>query len=121
VSTSDVRLLRRIVRDVRTRGYDAEATLTRWPSVRSGEETYIFPHQESADMMFNSALVYEVHVLKSQACKALRRVGTDSPMYGEACRLIDLLAFFEEAESTPTPPASILREFVGGSAFADVR
>lgn len=121
ISTSDVRLLRRIVRDCHSRGYSAAETLKRWPSVRAGEEQYIFPYQESADTMFNSAMVYELNALKAPASQALRTVGPDSPAYAEAQRLHDLLDLFRPAPTDHVPATSILREFIGGSAFREVR
>ena len=121
ISTSDVRLLRRIVRDCATRGYSAVDTLRRWPSVRAGEEQYIFPYQESADVMFNSAMVYELNALKEPAAQALRSVPGDSPAFAEAQRLLDLLGLFRAAPTNHVPATSILREFLGESAFSEVR
>jgi uridine kinase len=121
ISTSDVRLLRRIVRDCHSRGYSAADTLKRWPSVRAGEEQYIFPYQESADTMFNSAMVYELNALKAPASQALRTVPRDCPAHAEAQRLLDLLDLFRPAPTEHVPATSILREFIGGSAFREVR
>ncbi|MCX8036399.1 MAG: nucleoside kinase [Candidatus Sumerlaeia bacterium] len=118
VSTSDTRLIRRIVRDCHSRGYDAAETLARWPSVRRGEERGIFPYQEDADAIFNSALVYEYSALKPYAEKALRTVNRKSEVFSEASRLLYLLSYFLPIESRDIPPSSILREFIGGSIFA---
>ncbi len=117
LSTSDVRLLRRIVRDRRSRGYSTEETLARWPSVRAGEEKYIFPYQESADVMFNSALVYELNALKAAAAEALAEVPHDSPQYPEARRLHDLVRLVRGVSPEGVPANSILREFIGGSRY----
>ena len=118
IFTSDTRLIRRIVRDARYRGYDAETTLLRWPSVRDGERRYIFPFQESADVMFNSALVYEVAVLKVFAERFLLAVPPTSEAYPEAYRLLKFLEYFVPIFRDDVPQISILREFIGGSAFA---
>jgi len=117
ISTSDTRLIRRIVRDSRWRGYAASETLTRWPSVRGGEEKNIFPYQEDADAIFNSALIYEYSALKPYAEKALRRVGRRTEAYSEARRLLYLLSYFLPVESSDIPSSSILREFIGQSSF----
>jgi uridine kinase len=117
IFTSDSRLIRRIVRDARYRGYDAETTLLRWPSVREGERKYIFPFQESADVMFNSALVYEVAVLKVFAERFLLAVPPPSPAFPEAYRLLKFLEYFVPIFRDDVPQISILREFIGGSAF----
>lgn len=121
IATSDERLVRRIVRDARTRGYTAADTLARWPSVRAGEEKHIFPFQESADVMFNSALVVELNILKSAALAALGKVPPTVPEHAEAERLTEFLKFFCEAPADAVPSTSILREFIGGSAFREVR
>jgi uridine kinase len=118
IFTSDSRLIRRIVRDARYRGYDAETTIMRWPSVRDGELKYIFPFQEEADVMFNSALVYEVSVLKVFAERFLLAVPPTSPAYHEAYRLLKFLEFFVPVFRDHVPQTSILREFIGGSGFA---
>lgn len=120
VSTSDVRLIRRIVRDCHSRGYSATETIARWPAVRAGEEKWIFPFQESADDMFNSALLYELHALRGPAEAALRTVAHDRPEYGEASRLLALLELVRSVSHESVSRTSILREFLGSSAFRGV-
>lgn len=117
IPTTDGRLLRRIVRDARTRGTSASATLNMWNSVRRGEEEYIFPNQESADVMFNSALIYELSVLKQYAEPALFQVKKDDPAYPEAKRLLKFLDYFLGIPSEDVPTTSILKEFIGGGCF----
>lgn len=117
ISTTDVRLLRRMVRDNRTRGTGASGTLQMWDSVRRGEEKYIFPHQESADVVFNSALVYELAVLKQFAEPLLFGIEKDDPSYHEAQRLLKFLDYFLGMTSEGLPNNSLIREFVGGSVF----
>ncbi len=117
IPTTDGRLVRRIVRDARTRGNDARATIAMWPSVRRGEEKYIFPFQEQADAMFNSALIYELSVIKQYAEPLLFAVPKDCPEYLEAKRLLKFLDYFLGLEVTNIPKNSILREFVGGGCF----
>lgn len=117
IPTTDGRLLRRIVRDARTRGASASATLNMWNSVRRGEEEYIFPNQESADVMFNSALIYELAVLKQYAEPALFQVKKDDPAYPEAKRLLKFLDYFLGIPSEDVPTTSILKEFIGGGCF----
>jgi uridine kinase len=117
ISTSDNRLIRRIVRDARYRNYSALETLSRWRSVRSGEEKYIFPFQENADIMFNSALIYELGVLKYDAIPLLDEVPENTPEYNEAQRLIRILSYFKTIGLREIPPTSILREFLSGSSF----
>lgn len=117
IPTTDGRLIRRIVRDARTRGNDARATIAMWPSVRRGEEKYIFPFQEQADAMFNSALIYELSVIKQYAEPLLFAVPKGSPEYLEAKRLLKFLDYFLGLEVTNIPKNSILREFVGGGCF----
>lgn len=117
ISTADGRLIRRMVRDARTRGTPAIETIRMWPSVRRGEEEYIFPFQEDADAMFNSALVYELSVLKQYAEPALFGIGHDCPEYMEAKRLLKFLDYFIGVSSEEVPKNSILREFIGGSVF----
>lgn len=118
VSTSDNRLLRRVVRDHKFRGYSPEETLERWPSVRMGEEKNIFPFQEEADYMFNSALVYEFSVLSKIAKPLLKSVPPSSPAYADAHRLGTLVSFFEPLAVHKVPGISILREFIGNSEFS---
>lgn len=117
IRTSDNRLIRRIVRDYNFRGYSAYDTLKRWGSVRRGEQKHIFPYQEEADIMFNSALLYELGILKPSAVLLLKRVPQWSDEYAEAQRLLNFLDLIEPIESTNVPPTSILREFLGGSSF----
>ncbi|MEE1096910.1 MAG: nucleoside kinase, partial [Bacteroidales bacterium] len=117
ISSSDNRLLRRIVRDNNYRGYSAQDTIMRWDSVRSGEEKHIFPYQENADSIFNSSLLYEIGVLKPLAEKLLSEVPQNSPAYSEARRLQNFLANFKTINADFIPPTSIMREFLGGSSF----
>lgn len=121
VPTTDTRLIRRIVRDARTRGYTAPQTIDRWESVRRGEKRYIFPHQKRADMMFNSALAYELAVLKPLAEPLLLQVKPHSPERVEAKRLLAFLEWFQPAEMDLVPENSILREFVGGLSLEGFR
>jgi len=117
VPTTDNRLLRRIIRDSKYRGYDALTTIQRWPSVRRGEEKHIFPYQENADIMFNSALIYEIAVLKKHASPLLKQVKENTPEYSEAVRLLIFISYFETIPEDEIPPTSVLREFLGGSSF----
>ncbi len=117
IHTSDNRMIRRIVRDFNFRGYSAYQTLKRWGSVRDGERKHIFPFQENADIFFNSALLYELGVLKVYAEPLLERVPQDTPEYSEARRLINFLALFEPISDKFIPPTSIMREFLGNSSF----
>lgn len=117
IPTSDNRLLRRILRDYKYRGYSAEETIARWPSVQAGEEKWIFPFQENADAMFNSALVYELSVLKEKVEPILRRVQENKPEYAEAFRLLRFLEYFLPIQDKDLPPTSLVREFLGGSSF----
>lgn len=117
IPTTDGRLIRRMVRDARTRGTNARETISRWPSVRRGEEKNIFPYQEEADVMFNSALVYELAVLKQYAEPILYSIGREEPEYLEAKRLLKFLDYFLGVGSERVPNNSLLREFIGGSAF----
>ncbi len=117
IPTTDGRLLRRMVRDARTRGTSAKRTIEMWASVRKGEEEYIFPFQESADAMFNSVLIYELAVLKQYAEPLLFGIGKGEPEYYEAKRLLKFLEYFIGVSSDNLPKNSICREFVGGSCF----
>ncbi|MCM0646835.1 nucleoside kinase [Clostridium swellfunianum] len=117
IATTDVRMMRRMVRDYLSRGYGAEQTLKMWPSIRRGEERNIFTFQEEADVMFNSTLVYELCVLKKYALEELKKITQESPVYYEALRLKSFLNFFKEVDMKVVPENSILREFVGGSVF----
>jgi uridine kinase len=117
VPTTDNRLLRRIIRDNAYRGTDAVATIRRWPSVRRGEEKWIFPFQENADAMFNSSLLFELGVLKERGEDILKRVPQDVPEYAEAYRLRKFLSYFLPIEERYIPSTSLIREFIGGSSF----
>ena len=117
INTTDNRLLRRIVRDHKYRGTSAEATIRRWPSVRRGEEKWIFPYQENADAMFNSSLIFELGVLRDTAEQILRSVPSDIPEYAEAYRLRKFLTYFRPIPADLIPSTSLLREFLGGSSF----
>lgn len=117
IPTTDNRLLRRIIRDYKYRNYSAEETIARWPSVREGEEKWIFPYQENADAMFNSALLFELAVLKDYVKPVLRKVPNRCPEYSEAHRLLRFLNYFVSVQDKELPPTSLLREFLGGSSF----
>ena len=117
IPTTDTRLLRRIIRDYRFRNYSARETIARWPSVRRGEEKWIFPFQENADVMFNSALLFELAVLKKHAEPILAEVPKFCDEYTETHRLIKFLNYFVSIPEREIPPTSLLREFVGGSSF----
>lgn len=120
IPTTDNRLLRRIVRDYQYRGYSAEDTIVRWPSVRAGEEAHIFPFQNNADFVYNSALDYEISTLKVIAEPLLRRIKPDNEKaYNEAVRLLAILANFLPLAEKYVPTLSLLREFIGGSPFHD--
>lgn len=119
VSTTDVRLIRRIVRDAQSRGYTAEDTIGRWSSVRRGEKRNIFPFQENADTIFNSTLVYELAVLRPLVEPLLLRVNPDSPLRVEAHRLLSFLGWVRPLDGVLIPDNSLLREFIGGSIFRD--
>lgn len=117
IPTTDGRLLRRMVRDARTRGIGAAETISRWQSVRNGEEFHIFPYQEEADVMFNSALLYELSVLKQYAEPLLFGIPKEAPEYPEAKRLLKFLDYFLGVSSEEVPKNSLVREFIGGSVF----
>ncbi len=117
ISTTDSRLIRRILRDSKYRSHDADATIKMWPSVRRGEEKYIFPYQEEADVIFNSSLVYEISALKSYVEPLLVSVPHDRPEFSEAKRLYEFLGYFLPIETEDIPLNSILREFIGGGCF----
>lgn len=117
VSTTDNRLIRRIVRDYKYRNYSARDTISRWESVRRGEDMHIFPFQENVDVLFNSALLYELAVLKPFAEPILLQVQPNQPEYCEAARLIRFFSYFKPLQPDEIPPTSILREFLGGSSF----
>jgi uridine kinase len=118
IQTTDLRLLRRIVRDAATRGYDARATLARWPSVTAGERRNIFPFQTNCDAIFNTCLAYELAVLRPLAEPLLLQVRPDTPEYVESNRLLSLLGWIRPASADPVPGNSILREFIGGSSLS---
>ena len=117
IPTTDGRLIRRMVRDARTRGASAQKTISMWPSVRRGEDENIFPYQESADVVFNSALIYELAILKQYAEPLLFSIRPEEPEYLEAKRLLKFLNYFQGIDSNLIPGNSILREFIGGSFF----
>ena len=117
IHTSDTRKLRRIVRDNKFRSYTASQTLNMWDSIREGEEVHIFPFQDDADIIINSALIYEIGILKTYAEPLLFSVSEDDPMYSEAIRLINFLRNFLPIPSDYIPTDSVLREFIGGSCF----
>lgn len=117
ISTSDNRLLRRMVRDSKYRGTTPSQTLERWPSVRRGEEKWIFPFQENADAVFNSSLIFELGVMKDYLEPLLLSVSPDDPHYAEAMRLADFLGCFLSIPAEQVPANSLLREFLGGSSF----
>lgn len=117
ISSTDNRLIRRMVRDRKYRGYSAKETIGRWPSVRRGEERNIFPYQEHADIMFNSALIYELSVLKKHAEPLLEAVPESCPEFADASRLLKFFGYFRHIADAEIPPTSLLREFLGGSSF----
>ena len=117
IPTTDNRLLRRITRDHKYRNYSAQDTIGRWASVRAGEEKWIFPYQENADAMFNSAMIFEIAVIKDMVAPLLEEVPEDSPQYAKACQLKDFLKLFKTIPSQNLPPTSLVREFIGGSSF----
>ena len=117
IPTTDNRLLRRIIRDFNYRGYSAQETISRWPSVRAGEDKWIFPYQENADVMFNSALLFQFAVLRCHAEPILTSVPRNCPEYAEAYRLLKFIKYFTPVQDKEIPPTSLLREFLGGSSF----
>lgn len=117
IPTTDNRLLRRIIRDYKYRGVNAQETIHRWPSVRAGENKWIFPYQENADVMFNSAMLFELAVIKQQAEPLLEQVPENCEEYSEAYRLHKFLKYFQPIPNRDIPPTSLLREFLGGSSF----
>ncbi len=118
ISTADNRLIRRMIRDSKYRGYPAWETIKRWPSVRRGEEKNIFPYQENADIMFNSATLYELAVLRKYAIPLLEQVAENRVEFTEAKRLLKFLSYFKPIDDAEIPPTSLIREFLGGSSFA---
>ncbi|OPX87822.1 MAG: hypothetical protein A4E52_01329 [Pelotomaculum sp. PtaB.Bin013] len=119
VPTTEVRLIRRMVRDDRFRGYIPDITFSQWDSVRKGESKSVFKYQEECDVMFNSSLLYELNVLRSFAEASLQKVNEDSPHYATKERLMNLLSFFKPMEFSKVPLNSILREFIGGTIYSD--
>ena len=117
IPSSDMRLLRRLVRDHRTRGYDAAQTINIWPSVRDGEEENIFPYQNNADVVINSSMVYELAAIKPYAERVLFCVPRNTPEYIKARELLKFLDFVIPLSTDEIPPASIIREFIGGSCL----
>ncbi|MBL7966339.1 MAG: nucleoside kinase [Prolixibacteraceae bacterium] len=117
ISTTDNRLIRRMIRDSKYRSYSAQDTIRRWPSVRTGEDKNIFPYQENADVMFNSALIYELAVLKKYAEPLLKSVTESQSEFSESNRLLKFLSYFKTIDEQEIPPTSLIREFLGGSSF----
>lgn len=117
IPTTDNRLLRRIIRDFNYRGYTARDTIARWPDVRAGEDKWIFPFQENADVMFNSSMLFEFAVMRHHAEPILRQVPENCPEYAEAIRLLNFLSYFTPIQDNEIPPTSLMREFMGGSSF----
>ena len=117
IPTTDNRLLRRIIRDSKYRNCPAQTTLHRWASVRAGEDKWIFPFQENADAIFNTAMLFELAVIKNQAEAALEQVPENCPEYAEASRLLSFLHYIKPISESQIPPTSLLREFLGGSTF----
>jgi uridine kinase len=117
ISTTDNRLIRRMIRDSKYRGYTAQDTIRRWSSVRAGEDKNIFPYQENADVMFNSALIYELAVLKKYAEPLLKALPENQAEFCESNRLLKFLSYFKPIDDMEIPPTSLIREFLGGSSF----
>ena len=117
IPTTDNRLLRRIIRDYKYRGMSAQETIRRWPSVRRGENRWIFPYQENADAMFNTAMMFELAVIRGQAIPILEQVPENCVEYAEAYRLLKFLRYIQPIPEDQIPPTSLLREFLGGSSF----
>lgn len=117
ISTTDNRMIRRMIRDAKYRNYSAADTIRRWPSVRAGEDKNIFPYQENADVMFNSAMVYELAVMKKYADLLLQAVTESQPEFSESNRLLKFLSYFKAIDDLEIPPTSFIREFLGGSSF----
>ncbi|HCY43478.1 MAG TPA: AAA family ATPase [Prolixibacteraceae bacterium] len=118
ISTTDNRMIRRMIRDSKYRNYSASDTIRRWPSVRAGEDKNIFPYQENADVMFNSALIYELAVLKKYAEPLLKSVPESQSEFSESNRLLKFLSYFKAIDDLEIPPTSVIREFLGGSSFS---
>ena len=117
ISTTDTRLIRRIVRDNQFRSYSATHTLDTWPKVNKGEQKNIFPYQEEADSIFNTSLIYELAALKDIALPLLQKIPSDQKQHAEAVRLINILKYFEPIPSEYIPANSLLKEFIGGGYF----
>ena len=117
ISTTDTRLVRRIVRDNQFRGYSAAQTIATWNNVNKGEEKNIFPFQESADSIFNTSLIYELGVLKTEVEPLLESITNDLPQYAEAQRLLEILRYFEPISKDIVPSNSLVKEFLGGGDF----
>ena len=117
ISTTDTRLIRRIVRDSKFRGYSAKDTIASWDNVNKGEEKNIFPFQEDADFIFNTSLIYELGVLKSEAEPLLRQISNEEVEYAEAQRLLEILRYFRPISEDLVPSNSLLKEFLGGGDF----
>ena len=117
ISTTDTRLIRRMVRDNQFRGYTAQNTISSWNNVNRGEEKNIFPFQEEADSIFNTSLIYELGVLKDEAIPLLQKITRDEKEYAEAQRLIEILKYFESIPKDIVPSHSLLKEFLGGGDF----
>ncbi|HZL10902.1 MAG TPA: nucleoside kinase [Prolixibacteraceae bacterium] len=117
ISTTDNRMIRRMIRDSKYRNYSAQDTIRRWPSVRAGEDKNIFPYQENADVMFNSSLIYELAVLKKYADPLLKSVTENQDEFSESSRLLKFLSYFIPIDDVEIPPTSVIREFLGGSSF----
>jgi uridine kinase len=117
ISTTDMRLLRRLVRDYRTRGYSAEATLTNWASMRDSESAFVYPHQREADIVINTSLAYEIGVLRTYAEPLLYSIEKNSANYEEAIRILNFLKGFLNIPSEYVPNVSVLREFIGNSYY----
>ncbi len=117
ISTTDTRLIRRIVRDNQFRGYSAKETISTWDNVNKGEEKNIFPFQEDANRIFNTSLIYELGALKNEAIPLLEKITKEEPEYAEAQRLIEILKYFEPISKDIIPSNSLLKEFLGGGDF----
>ena len=117
ISTTDTRLIRRIVRDNQFRGYTAKDTISTWDNVNKGEAKNIFPFQEESDSIFNTSLIYELGALKEEAMPLLEQITNDQPEYAEARRLIEILRYFEPIPKELVPSNSLLKEFLGGGDF----
>ena len=120
IPTTDMRLLRRMVRDSQFRSHDAVQTIRNWPKVRAGEEKYIFPFSEEADILFNTTLIYELAVFKKYACPLLEKIPHSEPEFPIARKLLDMLSVVRPIDDRAIPNNSIIREFIGNSIFGDL-